>query len=75
MSRGWFQINASRFSPGDFPVLNASLQDRSGLFTAGDDPPSTGCVCSAAGKNRHEHQCLRYIAAASGGQRGSGLLV
>jgi len=36
LSRGWFQINASRFSPGDFPVLNASLQDRSGLFTAGE---------------------------------------
>jgi hypothetical protein len=36
VSRGWFQINATRFSPGDFPVLNASLQDRSGVFTAGE---------------------------------------
>jgi len=36
VSRGWFQINASRFSPGDFPVLNATLQDRSGVFTAGE---------------------------------------
>jgi hypothetical protein len=29
-------VNATRFSPGDLPVLNASLQDRSGLFTAGE---------------------------------------
>jgi cell division septation protein DedD len=36
LSRGWFQINRSRFSPGDFPVLNASLQDRRGLFAAGE---------------------------------------
>lgn len=36
LSRGWLQVNASRYSPGDMPVLNASLQDRSGVFTAGE---------------------------------------
>ena len=54
--RGWFQINASRFSPGDFPVLNASLQDRSGLFTRA----STICHARAhvrrLGNTRHQHQ-------------------
>jgi cell division septation protein DedD len=36
ISRGWLQVNASRFSPGDLPVLNASLQDREGIFSAGE---------------------------------------
>ena len=36
ISRGWLQVNASRYSPGDLPVLNASLQDRSGIFSAGE---------------------------------------
>ena len=36
LPRGWVQVNASRYSPGDMPVLNASLQDRSGLFSAGE---------------------------------------
>ena len=36
LSRGWVQVNASRYSPGDMPVLNASLQDRSGVFTAAE---------------------------------------
>jgi cell division septation protein DedD len=35
-SRGWLQINAYRFSPGDFPALNYPLQDREGLFAAAD---------------------------------------
>jgi cell division septation protein DedD len=35
-SRGWLQINASRFSPGDFPALNNPLQDRESVFVAGD---------------------------------------
>lgn len=35
-SRGWLQVNASRFSPGDFPALNNPLQDREGVFAAGD---------------------------------------
>jgi len=36
IARGWVQVNASRFSPGDLPVLNASLHDRSGIFSAGE---------------------------------------
>jgi hypothetical protein len=36
LSRGWVQVNATRFSPGDLPVLNAALTDRSGVFTAGE---------------------------------------
>ena len=35
-SRGWLQVNASRFSPGDFPALNNPLQDRQGIFAAGE---------------------------------------
>lgn len=36
IARGWVQVNASRYSPGDTPVLNASLRDRSGVFSAGE---------------------------------------
>ncbi|HET7698138.1 MAG TPA: SPOR domain-containing protein [Vicinamibacterales bacterium] len=36
IARGWVQVNASRYSPGDLPVLNASLHDRSGIFSAGE---------------------------------------
>lgn len=36
LARGWVQVNASRFSPGELPVLNASLQDRQGLFAAAE---------------------------------------
>ena len=35
-SRGWIQLNASRFSPGDFPALNNPLADREQVFTAGE---------------------------------------
>jgi cell division septation protein DedD len=35
-SRGWLQLDAHRFSPGDFPVLNSALSDREGLFAAGE---------------------------------------
>jgi len=35
-SRGYVQLNASRFSPGDFPALNNPLQDREQLFAAGE---------------------------------------
>jgi len=35
-SRGWIQINASRFSPGDFPALNNPLADREQIFAAGE---------------------------------------
>jgi cell division septation protein DedD len=35
-SRGYVQVNASRFSPGDFPALNNPLQDREQLFAVGE---------------------------------------
>ena len=35
-SRGWIQINASRFSPGDFPALNNPLADRDQVFATGE---------------------------------------
>ena len=35
-SRGWLQLNASRFSPGDFPALNNPLTDREQVFGAGE---------------------------------------
>ena len=35
-SRGYVQLNASRFSPGDFPALNNPLQDREQLFAVGE---------------------------------------
>lgn len=33
-ARGWIQANASRFSPGDLPVINYALNDRQGHFVA-----------------------------------------
>lgn len=33
---GWVQLNAQRFSAGEFPVLHNSLTDREGLFAAGE---------------------------------------
>ncbi len=36
LSRGWFQVNAYRFSPGEFAVLHYPLQDREGIFGAGE---------------------------------------
>ena len=35
-ARGWLQVNTSRFSPGDFPVINYSLIDRATTFAAGE---------------------------------------
>jgi len=35
-SHGWVQLNASRFSPGDFPALNNPLADREQVFAAGE---------------------------------------
>ncbi len=35
-SRGWLQVNAARFSPGDSPTINSALADRSGQFAAGE---------------------------------------
>jgi cell division septation protein DedD len=36
LARGWVQINASRFSPGEFPLLNYPLVDRRTAFAAGE---------------------------------------
>lgn len=36
LARGWLQINAARFSPGDFPLLNYPLLDREVAFAAGE---------------------------------------
>jgi hypothetical protein len=35
-SRGWIQVNASRFSPGESPTLNSPLPDRDGQYAAGE---------------------------------------
>ena len=35
-SRGWLQGNVSRFSPGEFPVVNYPLADRETAFAAGE---------------------------------------
>ena len=35
-ARGYVQVNAARFSPGDFPALNNPLQDREQLFAVGE---------------------------------------
>jgi hypothetical protein len=35
-ARGWLQLNAFRFSPGDTPTLNSPLPDREGVFAAGE---------------------------------------
>jgi cell division septation protein DedD len=35
-ARGWLQVNTSRFSPGDFPVINYTLIDRETTFAAGE---------------------------------------
>jgi hypothetical protein len=36
LARGWLQVNGSRFSPGDFPLLNYPLTDRQTAFAAGE---------------------------------------
>ena len=36
LARGFLEVNANRFSPGDLPLVNAPLQDRSGLFASGE---------------------------------------
>ena len=35
-SRGWLQVNVSRFSPGESPTINSPLPDRAGQFAAGE---------------------------------------
>lgn len=36
LPRGWVQLNASRFSPGEFPALHYPLGDREGVFAAAE---------------------------------------
>ena len=36
LARGWIQINASRLSPGDSPLMNDPLHDRETVFSAGE---------------------------------------
>ena len=36
LARGWVQLNAARFSPGELPILNQPLADRQTLFAAGE---------------------------------------
>jgi cell division septation protein DedD len=36
LSRGWLEINAQRFSPGYFAVLNTPYLDREGAYAAGE---------------------------------------
>jgi cell division septation protein DedD len=36
LSRGWVQVNVTRFSPGELPILSQPLIDRQGLFAAGE---------------------------------------
>jgi hypothetical protein len=36
LARGWVQVNASRFSPGELPVLSQPLADRQTVFAAGE---------------------------------------
>jgi hypothetical protein len=41
LPRGSVEVNATRFSPGDMPVLSATMQDRSGIFASIDYDLST----------------------------------
>ena len=41
LSRGSVEVNATRFSPGDLPVLSATMLDRSGVFGSIDYDLST----------------------------------
>jgi cell division septation protein DedD len=36
LARGWIQVNAARFSPGELPILGQPLNDRQTLFAAGE---------------------------------------
>ena len=49
-SRGWIQVNASRFSPGESPTLNAPLPDRAEGSRLVNSTSSNECACSAAGR-------------------------
>ena len=39
LPRGWIQINAARFSPGEFPAMNDPLHDRESAFAAAEYDP------------------------------------
>ena len=36
LGKGWIQLNAARFSPGEFPTMNDPLHDRETAFGAGE---------------------------------------
>ncbi|MGH9370852.1 MAG: SPOR domain-containing protein [Vicinamibacterales bacterium] len=36
LARGWLQVDASRFSPGEFPAMNDPLHDRETVFAAAE---------------------------------------
>ena len=36
LPHGWVQLNASRFSPGEFPAMNDPMHDRESVFAAGE---------------------------------------
>jgi hypothetical protein len=36
LARGWIQLNAARFSPGELPVVNQMLTDRETVYAAGE---------------------------------------
>ncbi len=36
LGRGWFQVNASRFSPGELPLLSQPLTDRQTFYAGGE---------------------------------------
>jgi hypothetical protein len=36
LARGWFQLNAARFSPGELPIVNQMLTDRQTVYAAGE---------------------------------------
>ncbi len=49
-SRGWIQVNVSRFSPGESPTLNSPLQIAPGSSPPASSISSSGCASSAAGR-------------------------
>jgi len=36
LARGWIQLNAARFSPGELPIVNQMLTDRQTVYAAGE---------------------------------------
>ena len=56
-SRGWLQVNASRFFPGDSPTLNSMLPDRSGALGPATRPHQTGAGVRWVGGVPAEYRC------------------